>query len=47
MVGCGEKLGGAVEAEVVGAGEDQHVFGLKLADGALLGIFLVHSLLFK
>ena len=44
MVGGSEELGCAVEAEVVGAGEDQHVFGLQLTDGALLGIFLVHSL---
>ena len=42
LTGSSEELGGAIEAEVMRAGEYEHVFGLQLADGALLCIFLMH-----
>lgn len=43
----GEELSGAVEAEVVGACEDEHVFWLLCAEGAGLVWILIHTVLFK
>ena len=42
-VGGGEEFGGAVETEVVGAGENEHVLGLQGADGASFVVCLVHA----
>jgi hypothetical protein len=42
VIGGREEFGSTVEAEVMGAGEDQHVFGLLRANCALLGRFIKH-----